>query len=197
MHNIPPTGLLFYNLHPKVVMALLSLIILGRLQPIPAITIPSKTQERKVTGVASLSIPTITLTSDFQKDNVSAAWAAGHPKQWGTEDARFEYPIALTNYYFAGTVSEDEKFIAMINGSHAKFVALVSNNVVSEFPLRTQRGEEMVLLLRANGGYNLVVSNDDSVSLVQISPEGKPAGEPSKLPDRLSPFGVRYTSKDG
>ena len=74
---------------------------------------------------------------------------------------------------------------------------LHSSPVMSFQSSHCKCNEEKVLLSRANGGYNLVVSNDDSVSLVQISSEGKSAGKPSKLPGRLSPFGVRYTSKDG
>lgn len=171
-----------------------SLAIFGLCQVLHARNVPSRTWERKEQAAA---LPTATLAADFKKNNVSAQWADGHPKQWGSEDIKYEYPLPPDAYWFAGTVSEDGKFVALSNGTHVKTIRTDTNVVVSEVGVPLSEIEQSVLLSRPNKTYDLIVARGDSSLIIHISSEGKIFGESRSIPGTLSPFGSKYTSQDG
>lgn len=109
--------------------------------------------------------------SDFAKDGVPAKWAPGHPKEWGMEEfqVQFSAPEPLDN--FQATVSPDEKYLALFNGSHVRVTDLdtANNAVVTTIPFalpdnyRGTKGWALDLSLRARsqGGYDVLVDSGD------------------------------------
>jgi WD40 repeat protein len=108
-------------------------------------------------------MPTNTLISDFKKNNVSASWADGHPKQWGTEEAKYEYPLPPNAYQFGVGLSTDEKLLGMVNGTHAKVISIESNATVwtGKVPFAGDL-EAVAILTSVGGGYDLLVSGYNS-----------------------------------
>jgi len=69
--------------------------------------------------------------NDFAKNNVTAQWAASYPKEWGSEDFQYQFTDPDPNDIFSATVSDNEKYLAMFNGTHAKFIDLSTNSTIS------------------------------------------------------------------
>jgi WD40 repeat protein len=140
-------------------------------------------------ALAADGIPVPKFKTDFQKGNVSAQWAEGYPKQWGAEDSRFDFggwQPELYDFVFNGIVTEDEKYLAMINGTHATFVDLDSNATVSTFALSpgVKEAGNMIRSL-PQGGYELWTSEpridgDSNTYQRRLTSELKPTGELSK-----------------
>ena len=57
------------------------------------------------------------LESDFKKDGKPASWAAGYPKQWGTEYWRFLTGKDRNEAVSSASATSDEKFLAVSTGS--------------------------------------------------------------------------------
>jgi WD40 repeat protein len=185
-----------------MVAIFLQLAILGLLQRAHSRNVPTKVRERKVQAPA---MPTATLVSDFKKNNVSAMWADGYPKEWGTEDAKFEFPIPPSGYDFSGSVSDDEKFVVVTNTTFVKIVSVDSGATVSVTELVAGSGaaDKNYLMSASGGGYNLFVSthnytnNGYNTVVIPYSADGKPSGEQTVLDGRFSSFDPTPFSKDG
>ncbi|KAF2642379.1 hypothetical protein P280DRAFT_264102 [Massarina eburnea CBS 473.64] len=53
-----------------------------------------------------------TIESDWQKDNITAKWATGHPKQWIDSGAKFIYSDEVVH---SASSSADNKYIAILS----------------------------------------------------------------------------------
>jgi hypothetical protein len=129
------------------------------------------------------------LKSDFKKGNTSAQWAVGYPKKWGSEDFHFQFDVPEPDDIFRGVVTEDEKYLAMFNGSHARFVDLDQNATVSTLGLGIPEGSYATgLWLRSipQGGYHILTDvapgkydSPSMVSRIRVSSDLRPTGEPT------------------
>ena len=96
--------------------------------------------------------------SDFSQHNQTARWAAGHPKEWGSEDYHYEISPPDPEDNFNSAIAEDERVLALSNQTHAKLIDLEKNTTASIFSLNVPEKKFVVALsLRtaADGGYNL------------------------------------------
>jgi WD40 repeat protein len=148
------------------------------------IPIPNRTLARKVNAARAAAMPTSTLTSDFQKNNVSAQWADGYPKQWGTEAKKYVFPIPIDSYSsFAAAVTADEKYLAIFNDTDAKIINLDTGSIISTFDLPNPGDEIYAVFRPIEGGlYDLLIStwnytsNAQITAQIRVSTSGVPAG---------------------
>jgi WD40 repeat protein len=96
--------------------------------------------------------------TNFAKDNVTARWAPGYPKEWGSEDYYYQIndPEPDDNFHFA--FAEDGKVLALTNSTHAKIFDLSKNTSVSTFPLDGPTKNfvtDLKIWPAAQGGYEL------------------------------------------
>ena len=138
------------------------------------------------------------LKSDFKKGDQPAEWAKGYPKQWGSEDFRYQLndPIPPERY-FQGLITEDEKYLVMFNASHASFMDLGTNLTVSTFALDTPPGytDGFAVLSAPQGGYDLFRSivaseapNTEKTLRMHISSDALRIGEPTSVIGRMGTF---------
>ena len=105
------------------------------------------------------------LKTDFKKGDVSAQWAVGYPKAWGSEDFHLQFNDPVPNDIFDAVVTEDEQYVVMFNGSNVCFVDLDTKSAVSTFDLGDSSGYilgGMKLRSDPQGGYNLLFSGGRS-----------------------------------
>lgn len=183
-----------------MVTTTLQVALLGLLQVASSRTVPVATRSwaRKVQAAGAPAMPTSTLVSDFKKNNVSAQWAPGHPMQWGTEEKKFEDPpFTDPNVYtnLVGAVSEDEKFLAMVNLTNTKIVDFDTGAIVS-LPTEDYKGdtERAIFLSAPNGEYDVLISasnytaRNEKVIQIHLSADGKPTNQTNYYGGRLSSF---------
>ncbi|KAF2682998.1 WD40 repeat-like protein [Lentithecium fluviatile CBS 122367] len=147
------------------------------------------------------------IVSDFRKNNVSARWAVGHPMQWGSEDAKFEFPIALGSQSFAGAISGDGKYLALVNGTDVKIIALDTGSLVSmpTYPAKLGRRPDSVRFVSlATGGYRLILGTytysagaSNAVYQLQLSSEGLQTGDVGEYEGTISSADTWPFSNDG
>lgn len=135
--------------------------------------------------------PAPKLKSDFQKANTTAQWAPGYPKVWGSEDFHLQFNEPEPDDVFRGVVTEDEKYLAMFNGSHVKFVDLDTNATMSIFKLGNARiayGSGLTLRATAQGGYDVLTqgaenysSNANTIYRQRVASDLQPVGEPTSF----------------
>jgi hypothetical protein len=80
---------------------------------------------------------------EFSKDNVTAKWAPGYPKDWGSEDYHHMFNTPNPAETFYGVITDDGKVLVTFNRTHAELFDLVNNVTASIFPLEvpdTPRG---------------------------------------------------------
>ncbi|KAF1833488.1 WD40 repeat-like protein [Decorospora gaudefroyi] len=131
------------------------------------------------------------LTSDFNNGNTSAQLAQGYPQKWGSEELRFQFNDPQVQDVFSAVVTEDEKYLAMLNGSHVRFVDLDTKDVVSTIDMGAPsdtRLPDLVLRATRQGGYDLL-SNAGDIFQRRLGPDLKPIGEVVTYPDdRIGAF---------
>jgi WD40 repeat protein len=127
--------------------------------------------------------------SDFTKNNVSARWASGYPKEWGSEDYHYQFNEPDPEDNFSSGITSDEKYLAMSNGTHVTFIDLDANSTVSIITLAMPDGiAALTLMLRSapQGGYDLFQAGSsgskyDRISAtvrIRLSSDLKPVGKP-------------------
>jgi WD40 repeat protein len=149
---------------------------------------------------------------DFAQNNVSAKWAPGYPKAWGSEDFSYQFNEPSPDDVFGSVVTEDEKYLALFNGSHVRFVDLDTNATASTFSLRVPDGnvaQTLALRPASKGGYDVFTTGaryryDYAAFTVRqyIGPDLQPVGPPityeggigaiSKQGKLASPYGYIY-----
>lgn len=96
--------------------------------------------------------------SDFSKNNVTAKWASGYPKEWGTEDFHYHLNAPDPGDNFNAIVTSDEKYLVMFNGSYVEFIDLEKNTTASGFAFKVPDGQyavDLVVRPAAKGGYDV------------------------------------------
>jgi len=130
------------------------------------------------------------ITSDFKKDGAPAQWAQGYPKRWGSEEVHFQFNDPEPEKAFSAVVTEDEKYLAMLNGSHVKFIDLDTKAAVCTIDIGAPRNLfllDLVLLSTPQGGYDLLINGEkgasrypraiDDIFHRRLGPDLKPVGE--------------------
>jgi len=128
--------------------------------------------------------------SDFTKDGVSAQWASGYPKEWGSEDYQYQFNEPDPEDTFTSAITPDEKYLAMSNGTHVTFVDLEKNSTAATLAhTMPDRILALSLMLRPapQGGYDVFTSGSsggkyDVISATvrtRLSSDLKPIGDPS------------------
>lgn len=180
------------------------LILPGLLQLASAGTVPTRTNSFQTVEAAAKAPPD--LLSDFQQNNVSAKWAEGYPKEWGSESFKLEYPLPLgSSTSFFAAVSKDEKILALTNGTHAKVFKMDNMTLVSEFPLKINWAYRILLRSAPEGQHDLFATSyeynnpDGSAPTrkIRLSPDGIPTGQETDYNGRLSSFDIQSISNDG
>lgn len=101
------------------------------------------------------------LKSNFRKNNVSATWAPGHPKAWGTEDARYQLNITSSGPNSWAAVTPDEKYLALWDGNQVQFTDLDTNTVAASYTFELPRiywsQEDLMIKSAPQGGYDILV----------------------------------------
>jgi len=144
---------------------------LGLLRPADSRSLPSW-------ALAGDGIPVPKFKADFKKGDTPAQWAKGYPKKWGSEDSRFQYSVPNPEDRFNAIVTEDEKYLAMFNGSHATFVDLESKATVSTFGLSSEFVEiGQTIRVTPQGGYDLYTDGGSKVFQRRLTSDFKPTGQ--------------------
>ena len=128
-----------------------------------------------------ISVPR--LKTDFKKGDTPAKWAEGYPKKWGSEDYRFQFNIPDPSDTFNAMLTEDEKYLAMFNGSHATFVDVNSKATISTFGL-SSGFVEVGLAIRSipQGGYEIFTGGGSTIHQRRVSSDLKLTGDPVSYP---------------
>jgi len=147
-------------------LALLTFLPLGSSR-----SVPTRTLHEKPHVARNGAIQTPTLTSDFMKNGISAEWAEGHPMQWGSEIKKFEYPVPLDPYSdFYGFVSDDEKFLVLVNTSDFKIINLGTEAVVSRGKIAFPRDIlSPQIVTNPKGGYDLIITGQNNTFPVGVT----------------------------
>lgn len=130
------------------------------------------------------------LKSDFANaKGVWASWDAGYPKEWGSEDFHHQFNEPDPEKYMYGVVTEDEKYLAMFNASHVRFIDLDANTTALTFNLGVPTGligTGLTVRSVPGGGYDVLSSgavgvyDDASVTIRRrLSPDLKSIGDPT------------------
>jgi WD40 repeat protein len=166
--------------------------------------VPTRTQALELHAPAAPAIPTMSLISDFKKNNVSAEWAEGHPKIWGAEERIYGIPYPLGQATVDAALSPDQKFLVLSNGTEVRVIRLDTGEIVSTPWSTSAREYPLVALLSAPGGqYDLIVSRNiyvnypDPMKQIRLSVEGVPVGQPINHRGHFSAVGTAHFSKDG
>ncbi|KAL1604990.1 hypothetical protein SLS60_004533 [Paraconiothyrium brasiliense] len=150
--------------------------------------------------------------SDFAKNNVTAKWAPGYPKEWGSEDFHYQLNTPDPDDNFNAVVTNDEKYLAVTNGSYVEFIDLDKNATASGFAFQVPEKQLAIgLTIRpaTQGGYDVftgVVSykydTPKTTIRQRIGSDLKPVGQPivyqgsigaiSKQGKLVSPSGYVY-----
>ena len=128
-----------------------------------------------------------TVQQDWQKNNVSAPWAPGHPIEWNNTLAlKYTYSDGgpwseQSGAIIASELSVDEKYLVSINASnHVSVVnfatgALVSDTTVYALGCPGYCGDAALRVLADSaGGYNVLVAYRDKyqVQKLHLTPNG-------------------------
>ncbi|KAI1263468.1 hypothetical protein F5Y18DRAFT_429156 [Xylariaceae sp. FL1019] len=142
------------------------------------------------------AIPTSTLISDFKKNNVSASWAPGHPKVWGSEEVLFEGKYVMD-------VSDDQKFLAFAEGTNVTIRDAETQAYVSSFNVDYLGTPRSVTFQPAlDDGYNVFVyatnysttnAAMDVVTQLHMSADATFTGEQMPVVGRLSSFAGAFS----
>lgn len=109
------------------------------------------------TAIAQTYRPKI--LSDSLKDGAPAQWAPGHPKTWGQETFHLRSATRNPEETFDVAISDDEKYIAITNGTHMQLTDVAKNATAATLLLpqlpETARTGHGNLRIRptAQGGY--------------------------------------------
>ncbi|KAF2679855.1 YVTN repeat-like/Quino protein amine dehydrogenase [Lentithecium fluviatile CBS 122367] len=178
-------------------------VSLGLLQA-SALTVPTRSHGvREVAVAAAAAIPTLTLLSDFQKDNVTASWAPGHPKVWGQAEKKFSIPTPPLPAGVDAVFTEDGKFLLLTNVTDTDVIRLDTGAVVSTLKLKfPSYGTHTSVSAAPGGEYDFLVaaSNftwDDKVTQQRLSQDGVPVGPSVDRPGFFSNGGFDPTVVDG
>jgi WD40 repeat protein len=139
----------------------------------------------------------------FTKDGVNAPWAAGYPKEWGSEDFHYQFNEPDPEDSFSSAITQDERYLVMGNGTHIRFIDLERNSTASTIALAMpDRIRALTLMSRPipQGGYDVLTSGSsggkyDVISAtvrIRISSDLQPVGDPS-----IYQGGVGDISKQG
>ncbi|KAF1970650.1 YVTN repeat-like/Quino protein amine dehydrogenase [Bimuria novae-zelandiae CBS 107.79] len=97
-------------------------------------------------------------TKDLAKNNVTAKWAPGYPKEWGSEDYHHLFDIPDPDDTFNGVITGDGKVLALFNNTHAELFDLVNNITASVFQLQVP-DKNFIVGVNVNpstqGGYDV------------------------------------------
>jgi len=184
----------------------LLLTLPGFLTGASARSLPTRTHVIRQLKVAAATAPgpTTPLVSDFKKDNVSAKWAEGHPKIWSQEAKKFEIalPVSLTSHGFDGAVSEDGKFLVLVNQTATQVLNLDTGAVISTInkpETLNYRSPRIAVVSAPGGGYAVLESydNDGTKTTEQrLTKDGAATGEVVVRPGRFSHFDAQAFSSD-
>ena len=135
------------------------------------------------------------LLHDFQKDNISASWAPGHPKEWTDKDAlKYQFSDGGPVGYTGGAIpvaalSSDEKFLVTMNTSrHVSVINFATGTKVFDQTLASTYKDNSVALrvLTSPSGYDVLVSmNYVEVQRLRLSSEGAQVGNLTIYPGGL------------
>lgn len=137
---------------------------------------------------------------DFSKNNVSAEWAPGYPKAWGSEDFRFQEETPDPQSDFWGAVTQNERYAALLNESHIKFLEIDTKSILpiaKRYP-EGARPQQTVLRPAPGGEYDIFSSasrlNDSSSHLYRqrFSSDGIPTGDWSTYSGTFQSFSDNY-----
>jgi WD40 repeat protein len=191
-------------LSKKMVALSVLLIGSGLLQAASSRTVPSRPLvERAQVAAAAPAAPSATLISDFKKGNVSAQWAPGHPKIWGSEEAKFEASSYPGDSYRSGSVSSDEKLVVMANATAIRIVRLDTGVTISNFSGYTGTESIRIVPAASGGEYDVLVSASDYTTRLdttyrlRLGPDGNQIGDVAAYTGRFSSFDPWPFSKDG
>ncbi|CAI6332760.1 unnamed protein product [Periconia digitata] len=138
----------------------------------------SVAQELLYDLVNSILVPK--LKSDFAKNNVSAQWAPSYPKEWGSEDLQFQFNDPMPDEVFSGVLTDDGRYLAMLNGTHVRFLDIDLNTTVTTFSLglpANYAAQHLVVRSTPEGGYDVFADGAkplisvDSVFRRQLYPD--------------------------
>ncbi|KAF2439178.1 lytic polysaccharide monooxygenase [Karstenula rhodostoma CBS 690.94] len=96
--------------------------------------------------------------SDFAKNNVTAKWASGYPREWGSEDFHYQLNAPDPEDNFDAVVTSDEKYLVMFNGSYIEFIDVEKNTTASGFAFRVpdkQYAVDLTVRPATKGGYDV------------------------------------------
>jgi WD40 repeat protein len=141
--------------------------------------------------------------SDFTKNGISAQWASGYPKEWGFEDLHCQFNEPDPEDTFTSTITLDERYLVMGNGTHIRFIDLERNSTASTIAIvMPDRIRALTLMSRPapQGGYDVFTGGSsggkyDIISTtvhVRLSSDLEPIGKPSNYQG-----GVGDISKQG
>lgn len=126
--------------------------------------------------------------SNFAQDNQPARWSVGYPKEWGSEDYRYEISTPDPEDNFNTAFADDEKVLVLSNQTHASLIDLDKNTTASIFPLSVPAKDFVVSLsvrAAAQGGYDLffgvgtyIYDTPSTTFRQQIGSDFQPSGEP-------------------
>lgn len=132
------------------------------------------------------------LKSDFKKGDAPAQWAPGYPKSWGHEDFHLQFNVPEPDDNFGGVVTEDEKYLAMFNGTHVTFVHLDSNSTISTFGFGAPPNVYLsgyTIRSAPQGGYHVLAGGGNSrydyaidIYKIFVGADLKPVGEVTVYP---------------
>jgi len=170
-------------------------------------SVPSRTQPQGLQAPVAPAVPTSRLDSDFKKNNVSAQWAEGHPKLWGTVEKIYEMPVPLGQTVFDASLSPDQKFLVLSNSTDMRVIKLATGEIVST-PAHSSAEENGLVELRSapGGQYDLIISsryrsavvmNKHKITQIRLSAEGIPVQAPIMRPGDLVADDPTQSSKDG
>ncbi|KAF2656934.1 YVTN repeat-like/Quino protein amine dehydrogenase [Lophiostoma macrostomum CBS 122681] len=97
--------------------------------------------------------------SDFSKNNISAKWALGYPKERGAEDFHYSFGTPDPGDNFNAVVTDDEKYVTLFNGTHVQFIDVARNFSALLFPFQSPANTFMSgLKVRpaTQGGYDVL-----------------------------------------
>ena len=141
------------------------------------------------------------LISDFQKDNVPAAWASGHPKVFGQEEKKWSIPNEPLPAWREAVYTEDGKFVLLTNVTDTDVINIDTGATVSTLKRKYTGFETHVSISAAPGGqYDFLVGQNDygadgfptneTTTQQRLSQDGTPVGA---AVDRLGTIGTWFS----
>jgi WD40 repeat protein len=153
--------------------------------------------------------------SDFAKNNITAKWASGYPKEWGSEDFQYQLNPPDPEDSFYAVLTSDEKYLVLSNGSYVEFTDLEKNYTASGFAIQVPDLQRLLFFTvrpATQGGYDIFtgfgkyIYDDPKITMRQrvgsdlklvgqpISYQG-PIGAISKQGKLVSRYGYVYDLK--